>query len=41
MYRNEVLVVLQGADYADDGSTKESKGSREKGKHLLCIQSER
>jgi hypothetical protein len=31
LHGKEVPVVLQGADYADDGSTKESKGSHEKG----------
>ncbi len=31
VHEKEVLVALQGADYADDGSTKESKGSHEKG----------
>ncbi len=31
LHGKDVLVVLQGADYADDGSTKESKGSHEKG----------
>ncbi len=27
----QILDVLKGADYADSGSTKESKGSHEKG----------